>query len=223
MSWWQRLRARTSRRLPEGPEGIRALGHRRYVGGHWEALGALQLDLLRREGLRPSHRLVDVACGALRAGVHLIPWLDAGNYHGIEKEAELIRLGLEQELPTALAREKRPQFVVSAAFEFERFGTRFDYAIANSLFTHLPPAAIEQCLGQLRGAMEPGGRFLATFFETDAPQRQDEVAHDHGVFRYTRAELQACAADTGWRCEYVGDFGHPRGQRLLRLLPDADP
>ena len=79
MSWWQRLRARTSRRLPEGPEGIRALGHRRYVGGHWEALGALQLDLLRREGLRPSHRLVDVACGALRAGVHLIPWLDAGN------------------------------------------------------------------------------------------------------------------------------------------------
>lgn len=41
-------------------------------------------------------------------------------------------------------------------------GTRFDFAYAFSVFTHLSPRAAEACLGAVRSAMAPGGIFVAT-------------------------------------------------------------
>jgi len=53
-------------RIAHGPEGIKAAGHRRYVGGMWEEIGQLQFDYLVSQGLRPEHVFCDVACGSLR-------------------------------------------------------------------------------------------------------------------------------------------------------------
>ena len=57
-------------------------GHRLFVGGVddflWTRIGELQFDFLRAQGLRPNHVLFDIACGALRGGVHFINYLDAG-------------------------------------------------------------------------------------------------------------------------------------------------
>ena len=206
---------RPSRRKPEGPEGIRELGHRRYVGGRWEEVGRLQFEFLQARGLRPEHHLVDVACGALRAGVHLIPWLEPGHYHGIEKEAELVRLGLEEELDPAVRRDRRPQVLVNGDFAFDELGIVADYAIAQSLFTHLPAAMIRACLARLRPIMAPGGVCYATFFEVSRPVRNDARPHDHGDFRYTREELEALGVETGWRPAYIGRWGHPRDQRMM--------
>jgi hypothetical protein len=221
-------RHRTSRRKPEGEAGIRTLGHRKYVGGNWEQMGRLQYEFLVGHGLRPEHVFVDVACGSLRAGVHLIPFLHAGHYLGIEKEAELVRLGLDDELDPDVRREKQPVIVVSDAFDFERLvaeagGRRPDVGIAQSLFSHLPPSLIRLCLGNLRAVMAPGGVFWATFFETDRPVEHDDVPHDHGDFHYTRAEMAAYGEETGWSAEYVGDWGHPRGQHMIayHAAPDA--
>ena len=217
----RRFGPRTSRRKPEGPAGIRALGHRRYVGGRWEELGRLQFEFLRARGLRPEHRFLDVACGALRAGVHLIPYLAPGHYHGIEKEAELLRLGLEVELDPAVCRERGPRLLVDDAFGFDRFGARFDHALANSLFTHLPDAMIRNCLERLRPVMAETGVFHASFFEVSRPVRNPDTPHDHGDFHYTRGELEALGAVTGWRCEYVGPWGHPRGQHMMAFRTAA--
>src|ERR1700751_5555007 len=103
----------------------------------WERRGQLQFDFLVSRGLRPEHVLLDIACGALRGGVHFIRYLDPGNYLGIEKEAALIRRALAKELPRDVRAEKRPELVVSGDFEFERFSKRANFALAQSLFTHL--------------------------------------------------------------------------------------
>ena len=45
------------REKPEGPEGIRLLGHREYVGGYWELMRDLQFDFMvvaERPELRPE-------------------------------------------------------------------------------------------------------------------------------------------------------------------------
>lgn len=210
-----RGRGRVSRRKPEGEEGIRALGHRRYVGGRWDELGRLQFAYLRDRGLRPDQVFVDVACGSLRAGVHLIPWLDADRYVGIEKEAELVRLGLEVELDPLVRAAKRPRIVVSSTFEFHLLGVRPEVGMAQSLFSHLPPALIRLCLARLRPVMAEGGVLHATWFETDRALHHDAAPHDHGDFRYTRDEMLAFGAEHGWHGEYVGDWGHPRGQRMM--------
>jgi len=120
------------RRLSEqGPAGIAALGHRAYVGGLWDEIGKLQFEFLVSQGLAPHHVLLDIACGSLRGGVHFIPYLEPGNYLGIDKEAELIQLGRREELPAGLEDERRPEFVVSGSFEFDLFTKRPDYALAH--------------------------------------------------------------------------------------------
>ena len=207
--------APTSRRKPEGEAGIDALGHRKYVGGNWEQMGALQFEFLLRRGLQPHHVFIDVACGSLRAGVLLIPYLDPDRYFGIEKEAELVRRGLEEELPAAVRIAKRPTIVVSSTFDFDRVGARPDHGIAQSLFSHLPPSLIRLCLGNLRPVMRDGGTLHATFFETDRPVVHDDAPHDHGDFHYTRAEMERFGTEAGWMPEYVGDWGHPRGQQMI--------
>ena len=46
--------------------------HREQVGGLWDEIGALQIDFLRAQGLRPGDTLLDVGCGCLRGGVHFV-------------------------------------------------------------------------------------------------------------------------------------------------------
>jgi SAM-dependent methyltransferase len=207
---------------PQGPDGIRKVGHRRYVGGRWDALGKHQLAFLRDRGLRPDSVLLDVACGSLRLGRHAIPFLDRGHYLGIEKEAGLVEAGLEHELEPGLPDEKEPELVISSSFEFHRFSRAPDFAIANSLFTHLPPPLISLCFEKLRERMAPSGVFYATFFEADRPTSNLDEPHDHRMFVYTRDEMRAFGEENGWTFEYIGNWGHPRGQVMAAYRPAGD-
>ena len=77
-----RRNRRQSTATKHGPEGIKEMGHRQYVGGCWDEIGRLQFDYLVSQGLRPNHYLLDIACGSLRAGIHFIPYLEPGHYLG---------------------------------------------------------------------------------------------------------------------------------------------
>src|ERR1700753_963856 len=57
-------------------------------------IGKLQYHFLVANGLRHNHRFLDMACGSLRLGQYLIPFLDEGNYRGIEGEKGLGDAGL---------------------------------------------------------------------------------------------------------------------------------
>jgi SAM-dependent methyltransferase len=203
--------------IPHGTEGVRLAGHRHYVGGRWDEMGRLQFEFLKSQGLKPEHVLLDIACGSLRAGVHLIPYLDAGHYLGIDKEASLIDAGIRHELGRRTVKRKRPQFAVSADFDFTAFDKRPDIAVAQSLFTHLPPSVIDDCFRKLREFIRPGGRFFATYFESASSEAvvNPEQAHDHRSFLYHRREIEAFGERNGWRAEFIGDWGHPRGQVIV--------
>jgi SAM-dependent methyltransferase len=202
----------------EGRAGVGVLGHRAYIGGRWEEIGRMQFEFMLERGLRPEHVLLDVACGALRGGVHFIEYLSPGHYLGIDKERSLIRRGLAKELPAQVREEKRPEFVISSSFEFERFSKRPDFAIAQSLFSHLTASDIERCLSKLRPFVAPGHEFYATFLAGDSA-RNPSRSHPQRLFRYEPSELAAMGDRHAWRCEYIGDWGHPRGQVMMRLLP----
>lgn len=203
---------------PDGGESIRVHGHRRYVGGMWDEIGKLQADFLKAQGLTPGDVLLDIGCGSLRGGHHFIRYLDAGNYLGIDVEAELIRAGVEKELAPEVVQSKRPEFVVSGDFAFDRFSKPADFALAQSLFTHLPPAMIRRCLRRLRDH-SPHCRFFATFLETPRRVLNPDVPNAHYPFRYTAWQMRMFAAATAWRCRYIGDWNHPRGQVMVEYVP----
>lgn len=205
---------------PEGASGVALRGHRDYVGGHWEEIGQLQFNFLCDQGLRPEHILLDIACGSLRLGVKAIPYLGKGHYLGIEKERSLIEAGLEQELGQELRLAKAPRILEDRWFRFERFGLEVDMAIAQSLFTHLPPQRIEHCLHQLRPVLRPSATMFATFHEVPQERRNPDRAHDHGFFAYTRGQMEAFGQHQGYTVSYLGAWGHPRGQVMVAYRPE---
>jgi hypothetical protein len=200
--------------IAHGTDGINAVGHRQYVGGLWDEIGKLQFDLLVSNGLQPQHVFLDVACGCLRGGVHVIPYLEIGHYLGIDKEPSLIQAGIEELGP--VYELKRPELIVSDSFEFERFTRRPTHALAQSLFTHLPPSHIMTCMKKLRAAMD--GVFYATYHLAGPKRRNPWKPHDHGHFAYTRREMEGFGAKSGWRAEYIGDWSHPRQQVLVKYI-----
>jgi hypothetical protein len=200
---------------PEGTEGIKQRGHRDYIGGHWEEIGKLQYDFLRQQGLTPQSYLLDIACGSLRLGSKVIPYLEPEHYLGIEKETDLVAAGLEQELDMGLETEKRPNIVISDAFEFSKLGQKADFAIAQSLFSHLPPSLINLCFNNLHPWLSDDGVFYATYFEVEKPRKNASRPHDHGYFAYTKSDLVAFGETNGYSANYIGNWNHPRGQVMV--------
>lgn len=204
----------------EGNWGVRMVGHRAYIGGRWEEWGKVEFDFMVARGLQPQHVLLDIACGALRAGVHFIPYLDPGNYLGIEKERALIKRGLAKELPREVRETKRPELIVSRTFEFDRLSKQADFALAWSLFTHLNRADLESCLAKLRAYVAPEHRFFASFAPGQS-ERNATRSHAHAAFYYSPEELQEVGERTGWACEHIGRLQHTRVERqaIMQFTP----
>ena len=195
---------------PEGDRGIKKRGHRGYVGGMWEEIGTLQFQFLLSKGLKPDSFLLDIACGSLRLGVKAIPYLERSHYLGIEKESGLVKAGLEKELGAKLREEKQPNIVISDSFEFEKLGQKADFAIAQSLFTHLPPTLINLCFKKLHPYLQDEGVFYASYFRTEWKISNPKKPHAHGYFGYTEDEMCSFGETNGFTANYIGDWNHPR-------------
>jgi SAM-dependent methyltransferase len=208
-------------------EQIAGGAHRDWVGGRWEQLGRLQRDFVLGRGLRPEHRLLDVGCGSLRAGVQLLDHLAPGHYYGIDIGLAILEAGYYHELTDA-QRRLLPAENLRATDRFDAdFGVRFDIAIAQSLFTHITLNQIRLCLYRVGLVMKPGGRFFATFFEQSADTPVDEVRGnkltERNPYWYYRRDLR-WAAGKQWSFHYIGRWGHPGGQRMVefrRIGPDS--
>ncbi len=202
-------------------EIVRIRGHRVYVGGHtpekWYGIGERQFHYLVSQGLRPEHRFLDIACGSLRLGQYLIPYLDAGNYHGVEGSEPLVKAGLENELLFDLATTKAPKFGYGYGFDFD-FVPGFDYAIAQSLFTHLTREDIALCFANLRPKTHADSRFYFTFFEGDEAQNAHAESHANLRWEFSFDTMQTLAGPA-WSLNYIGDWGHQADQRMVCATP----
>lgn len=209
---------------------VEAGRHREIIGGLWDELGKLQFDFLSEHGLRPSHKLLDLGCGSLRAGTQLIPYLDPGNYWGVDISADLLEAGWKELGALGLQqRQPRGQLVTLADFEFGLLGTRFDYCIATSVFTHMTLNRIRRCLARLAGSMSSDGKFFATFFELpQGADREAERKHAPGgivthswkdPYHYLADDFHHLVRDLPWNVEVIGPWNHPRGQHMLLFRP----
>jgi SAM-dependent methyltransferase len=208
--------------------------HRRMIRHnveYWEYLGQLQFDYLVERGLEPGHHLLDVGCGPLRAGVYFIRYLDRGHYAGVDIRPELLEAGRVVELPRHGLVDKEPQLLASDRFEFGKLGKTFDFAIAQSVFTHLPLNSIIRCLVEMSRVLNPGGRFYATIHENpggklnldDIQQTEACVSHyDRDFFHYDVDALRWACEGTGLSLEYEGEWGHPNKSKMLVFTHDRD-
>jgi hypothetical protein len=207
--------------------------HREMVGGMWEEIGRLQFEFLVSRGLRPQSRLLDIGCGCLRGGIHFVRYLTPGNYRGIDRSPSLLAAARHELELVGLADRLAPDALLcDSDFAFRRLGENFDFALAQSLFTHLTPSWIRRCLERVTEVLRVGGQLYATYFERAAADPPDgPLLHQPGGIvthpdsdpydlRFTAfAEL---VADLPLTVENVGDWRHPRAQKMVCLTRRGD-
>ena len=201
-------------------------GHRALIGGLWEEMGAWQFNLMRSVGLAPDHRFLDVGCGSFRGGVRFVPYLQPGRYFGFDLNQALIDVGYEQEIVAAGLGERLPRENLAATDEFDcaGFGGDFDFALAVSVFTHLPLNHMRLAFERLAPELKPGGRFVFTYFECPepAPTAIPITQPPAGVvtyaardpYHYRRADIIHAAAGAPLEIEWPKAAPHPRGQKV---------
>lgn len=197
--------------------------YRVTVGGLWDEVGTLQFEYLVAQGLKAEHRLLDIGCGSLRGGVRFVEYLDVGNYYGLDIDAQLLTAG-RRELAKAGLLDREPHLIVDDAFRFDRFDASFDYALAVSVFTHLPFNVIMRCLTEVERVLAPGGRFYATFYANHGPrlnvapykeQAAGTTTVDADPFYYDPDLLRWAVAESTLDFSLIGDWKHPRNQQLV--------
>ncbi len=122
-----------------------------------------QYEFMVTHGLLPFHRLLDLGCGPLGGGMRLIEYLDPSKYFGIDASMYLNWNLHVLQRANDLFVMKHPIVIQSALFEVEKFGARFDYAMAFSLLTHLNLNEIIMMLVKVRPFLD--GSLYATIFE----------------------------------------------------------
>lgn len=205
-------------------ERVAKRGHRRYVGGpdpeRWYGIGRRQYHFLVSQGLASHHRLLDVACGALRLGQYAIPMLDKGHYYGLEGEPSLVEAGLTEEMLFDVAALKTPQFSHNYDFDLS-FCPGYDFAMAQSLFTHLTLDDIALCFENMISVARPGSKFFWTFFDDDGLANPEGQSHPNLSWRYAFEDIEERAAQAGFRTTYIGDWGHPVDQLMAVSEPSS--
>jgi SAM-dependent methyltransferase len=143
------------------------LAENMFLGGpkrDFERVGRLGFEVLLAERLRPSSRVLDVGCGALRLGYWLMRFLDAGCYFGIEPQQEMLNVGLAQLVEPEVVQRAQARFSANDDFDFSVFGERFDFVIARSIWTHASKPQIASMLSSFAETSEPSGVFLASYY-----------------------------------------------------------
>ena len=186
--------------------------YRAFVGPpeRYDLIGAMQFNILTLLGLREEHYLLDIGCGSLRAGRLLIPYLLSGRYYGIEPEEWLVQEGIDNELGADMLRLKNPVFNHDTNFTLTAFGRKFNYLIAQSIFSHASDRQINRCLDQAQQVMEPKAVFAATFMQGQNNYNGDEWVYPDCV-TYTLAHIKQLAAGNGLKCTPLS-WKHPSGQ-----------
>ncbi len=182
------------------------ISHREFVepGTNWEgpaADGSEAFHMLTQQGLLPRHCLLDFGCGALRVGRWLIPFLNKGNYFGIEPNLWLVEMARLEEMSEEAFAAKRPTFDGNEDFRLDVFDRRFDYVLISDIFMHAADHQIDTILEGVSQVLEPGGVCILDMLV-------DSKSSPHWwtwwVYPHVIKHQVSCLQKNGLRCAEVG-------------------
>lgn len=186
--------------------------YRSYVGPpqEFDLIGASQFRLLTTLGLREHHKVLDFGCGSLRAGKYLIPYLETGNYVGLEPNKWLIDDGIERQIGNDMIRIKNTKFYYDDDFHAEKCGNDFDFILAQSIFSHSGKDVILLTLNSFYKAISATGLILATFIIDDKVEEREYKGWIYpGCITYSSTTINGMIASSGLVGRPI-PFFHPR-------------
>jgi SAM-dependent methyltransferase len=197
--------------------------YRAYVGPpeDYDLIAAMTFNLLTTLGLRQHHSLLDVGCGSLRIGRLLIPYLNREKYFGVEPAEWLVAEGIKHELGEAVVQIKRPTFFFTdSPGILARANVLFDFALAQSIFSHCGLDLIKGWLSAVSRSLTRDGALVATFLPAEEDSTRSGWVYPECV-NYQPATLERAAAEANLRFEIL-DWKHPRQTWALFAAPEFD-
>lgn len=182
-----------------------------WVGGDFETMQTWQVDLLLDEGLGPDDTLLDLGCGILRGGIPFIEYLDAGNYVGMDISLPSLMEG-HRRIHANDLEMKRPVLIHNEDLSWL---PETDWMLAQSVWSHLPPDRLTDCLDEMQSEI-----VIATIFTEDRegdpvtePTSRDFRERQGVDWAYP---LDWIAERTTYGLERL-NVEHPHGQTVVRL------
>jgi len=197
--------------------------YRAYVGPpeDYDLVAAMAFNLLTTLGLRQHHSLLDIGCGSLRIGRLLIPDVHRGKDVGVEPNKWLVDEGISRELGETLVEIKRPTFFFSDSPDaIAQTKTAFDFALAQSIFSHCGLDLIKGWLSAISRSLAQDGALVATFLVGEEDSAQTGWIYPECI-NYRPATLERAAEDVNLRFEIL-DWKHPRQTWALFAAPEFD-
>ncbi|MEC8243662.1 MAG: hypothetical protein VX038_02340 [Verrucomicrobiota bacterium] len=185
----------------------------------WYELGIWQIEALRSMGMQPEHSLLDIGCGPMRLGMHAVPYLNEGNFFGVDPYPPYQKLG--SAIMSEVGCWKKYRTEISNKFPFQEFERKINFAIAQSVITHLSLVQIDLLFKNLKDVMEKGGIFLFTFNNNRFPLGfLYEAKHPMIAPAFVDKEFfQQVARDyeINFEIEPLKELPHPTGQAVACL------
>jgi SAM-dependent methyltransferase len=184
--------------------------YRAYVGPpkDYDLVSAMVFNLLTSIGLRQHHRVLDIGCGSLRVGRLLIPYLNPGNYFGVEPNKWLVDDGITNELGRDLIKIKDPTFSFGTSLEEFEKPLDLDFAIAQSIFSHCGKDLIKGWLSQVSFHLKDDGALVATFLIADKDYDGCGWIYP-GCVNYNTDTMAEIASECDLQFDVL-DWTHPR-------------
>lgn len=132
------------------------------VGGHYEAIGQIELALLRRVGLTPGASILDLGCGSGRLASALGASGVGLQYVGIDVVQQLLDYAASKSPPSY-------RFILHRELSLPLADASIDIACAFSVFTHLLHEETFIYLRDMRRALRRNGRIVFSFLEFAEP------------------------------------------------------
>lgn len=181
---------------------------------NWQELVNWQFDAIKDLGIKPEHKIIDIGCGFLRAGMNLVPYLNDHHYFGVDAFKPYLNIGKKLLSEIGVSNSFDVRF--DTGFNLDQFGQTFDYAMSIAVVTHLSKKQIETLFKQLKKVMKPGGLFLMTYIPIkDCPPRG---FYFHGFYDYPMSSSPFCNR------EYLQELASSLGiEWVTGLLPEESP
>ena len=177
---------------------------------NWLSAGKLQFDYLLEHGVKPHHRVLEIGCGNLRLGWHLIHYLSPAKYVGIDISSQMLaharrriaQFNLQQKTPFLFLTED-----VDYTFLPER---SFDWIIAYAVFVNSSVESIALVIAAVAPLLAEGGYFDFTYYETDGAPYCFQGAY----YYHNRESIASIVEKTGLHSEWLGMSWDARQMRV---------
>lgn len=196
--------------------------YRAYVGPpqDYDLIAATTFGLMTALGLRQHHRVLDVGCGSLRIGRLLIPYLNAGNYCGVEPNRWLVDEGIARETGRDQLRIKRPRFHFGTSTLNMPGDEKFDVAVAQSIFSHCGLDLVVGWLIDVADRLTDNGFLVATYLPSAVSSPTRGWLYPQCSTHTT--DSMAMVAQSQGLSMHLLKWPHPRQQWALFAKPAFD-